>query len=109
MQADRTRGWFGAKKEEVKDEADDASSDLGAAARQARDKVATGAEYVKDRCVISDFFSLTPFPSRLEQGLQPAQPCSAKGSCTAGARQGGQWGRVKDRCVLGQISLELGG
>ena len=47
-------GWLGRKGDEAEDAAEDASNDLGAAARQAKDKLANAGQYVQDRwaCVL---------------------------------------------------------
>ena len=47
-QAHRTKGWFNDKADEAQQ--GDPSNDLGAAFRDAKDSVKSGASYVRDRC-----------------------------------------------------------
>lgn len=50
-EADAAKGWFQGKKEEAKPR-EDPSQDLGAAYRDAKEQVKSGAGYVRDRCTI---------------------------------------------------------
>ena len=43
------RGWFNNKADEAEDTAEDVGNDLGAAARQAKDKLSNAGQYVADR------------------------------------------------------------
>lgn len=49
-QASRTKGWLGDKADEAQH--GDPSNDLGAAFRDAKDSVKSGANYVRDRCAL---------------------------------------------------------